>query len=159
MHGRYQSVRIESIPIGANIKLNGDTVKTPIDLYLFRGNPQTVYLEKEGYERSNITFTPHKSGWFWWNIFCGPLFMGYIIDLETGGAYNLKPKNATVELIKKYDDYGTLERSKGTFEDDTNKGSMMSVEHELERLEKMKEDGKISDQEYKILREKLIEKY
>jgi len=34
-----------------------------------------------------------------------------------------------------------------------------SIEQELEKLDKMKEEGKITEEEYKALRQKLIEKY
>lgn len=79
------------------------------------------------------------------------------MDFITGGAKKLTPDNVSVTLVKKSDETGVS--GKGTLQKEIDTGSLINIEQELENLKKMKEDGKINEQEYKIMREKIIERY
>jgi len=163
MHGRYQDVPIESIPGGATVKVDSWTelgdVTTPVTLPLYRGRSHTIHISKEGYEGENAVVTSHRSAWFWWNIFAGPLFMGYIIDAATGGGRKLKPKEINVTLTKIFDDHKISDENKSIPQEGISKESLPGVEQELDKLEKMKKEGKITEDEYKIMRKKIIERY
>ena len=163
MHGRYQDIPIESVPSGATVKVDkwtelGD-ITTPVTLPLYRGRSHTIHVSKEGYEENNAAVISHTSAWFWWNIFAGPLFMGYIIDASTGAGRKLKPKTISVTLTRKIDEYEESGKGKDTPQEDMDKGNMTDIEQELDKLEKMKEEGKITEEDYKIMRGKTIERY
>lgn len=158
MHGRHQDIGIASTPSGATAKVDGTTVITPSTLHLKRNRSYSVQIEKEGYEPGGATFTSHLSGWLWGNVFFGGL-VGLLVDFITGGAKKITPDNTAVTLVKKIDEQGVSGIDKEPFKEKIGTGSLTNIEKELEKLEKMKKDGKINEQEYKRMREKLIEKY
>lgn len=77
----------------------------------------------------------------------------------TGGAKKLTPDNVTVTLVKKIDETEVTGEAKGKVKEDISPGSLESIEQTLEKLEKMKEDGKINEQECKRMRGNIIERY
>jgi len=156
VHGRYQDIGIASTPSDANARLDSMTVKTPSTLHLKRNQSYSVNIEKEGYESASATFTSHLSGWLWGNVLFGGL-IGLLVDFITGGAKKLTPDNATVTLVKKIDETGVTGEGKG--KEEISPSSLKSIEQALEKLDRMKKDGKINEQEYKRMREKIIERY
>ena len=149
VHGRHQDVGIASTPSDANARLDSMTVKTPSTLHLKRNQSYSVNIEKEGYESASATFTSHLSGWLWGNVLFGGL-IGLLVDFITGGAKKLTPDNVIVTLAKE---------SKETPQEEMSTESLTNIEQALEKLEKMKEDGKVNEHEYKRMREKIIERY
>jgi hypothetical protein len=85
--------------------------------------------------------------------------MGYIIDASTGAGRKLKPKNISVILTKKIDVDEESGEGKDIPQEDMDRVNLTDIEQELDKLEKMKDEGKITEEEYKIMRGKIIERY
>ena len=81
---------------------------TPCSLNLPRKNEiYRVIIDKEGYSSGSATLVQSLSGWLWGNIFFGGI-IGLIVDINAGGAYDLKPAYVHADLIK----YGMAPQNK-----------------------------------------------
>lgn len=88
-----QQVRIESDPAGAEVEVCGKLKeKTPVTLTLSRGQSHLVEINREGYERYNVTLTKKpKIIWFIGGPFAA-------IDHVTGALYKLEPGTVSADL-------------------------------------------------------------
>ena len=103
VHGTRQDVNILSNPAGATATISGSglKVKTPATVSLARDKDYVVIVERDGYESGQATINREFSGWatIGGNILW--LLVGAVVDLWTGGAWNLKPEAVNVNLEKK----------------------------------------------------------
>lgn len=99
--GKYETVHIETTPAGANVRTERDDKQgiSPTDISLKRKNEHEIIIEKEGFKTKRIVVDTDLRGWFWMNLLSWGL-IGMVVDLATGSAYNLDPKNITVNLEK-----------------------------------------------------------
>ena len=91
IHGTTQEIGITSIPIDAEVTVDGGTVgRTPVIADLSRKNQHFVTIELDGYMPYETTITKSASGWVWGNIVFGGL-IGLAVDAISGGFYTLSP--------------------------------------------------------------------
>jgi hypothetical protein len=99
VNGTRDSVFIESQPPGATVRVDGQAVaRTPAKIYLSRGYPGHVTLEKEGYLPEDIHFSSHfDASWILFDLLL-TLGIGIPVDLATGAMWNFSPDRAVVRL-------------------------------------------------------------
>jgi hypothetical protein len=99
VNGTHDSVFIDSQPRGAAVRVDGQVVaRTPAKLYLSRGYPQRVTVEKEGFVPEDLSFPRHfDGGWILFDLLL-TLGVGIPIDLATGAMWNFYPDHAVVQL-------------------------------------------------------------
>lgn len=158
IHGNSQDIGLASSPTGAICKVNNQTTyTTPATLDLKRNKTYSLRCEKEGYEEGSATITSSVSGWVWGNILFGGL-IGLVVDFSSGGAKKLKPDNVNIVLAKTTVPATVTEEGQ-IAPTEEKKDSLKTVEQELDELAEMKAEGKINEVEYKMLRQKIIERY
>jgi hypothetical protein len=84
--------------------------------------------------------------------------IGLVVDFSSGGAKKLSPDNVNVVLVKKAVDVSITDEKKATPKEEAT-DQIKNIEKELEELDRMKAEGKISEDEYKVMRQKAIERY
>lgn len=96
--GTNQVVPINSEPPGAKVSIGGYNQKTPALVTLSRTNDHVATFTKEGCEQSQVQITREFQGVR--SILGNLIFflVPIIVDLVTGGAYDLTPKNVNVTL-------------------------------------------------------------
>lgn len=100
MHGDSQYVEINSQLSGASAYIEGNYFITPAKVLLKRGYPMHEYqilVQKEGYKPGYAKIYQKLSGWLWADIIWG-IIPGITIDAITGAAFDLVPKQITVNL-------------------------------------------------------------
>lgn len=102
MHGTTQDLRIVSYPSGARVGLDWDAVgTTPTIVKVRRGKRHNVSVILDGYHSYDTVLDRKLSGWYWGNILFGwGAFATAPIDLFSGAAYNVTPKEINVNLRK-----------------------------------------------------------
>lgn len=155
-----QDIGIDSDPSGAEVLINPGNIKlvTPGTVNLKRGNTYSVSFKKEGYEDSVATIFNSMSGWVWMNVaFLNPF--GPIIDAVSGAGFDLEPPNIHVLLHEKYQ--SIKDNSKELNPESQMKEKreeLVPLDDQLRKLEKMKSEGTITEDEYSKLKEKIIDK-
>lgn len=155
VHGTTQKIPISSDPSGASLTVAGQTTKhiTPCEVELSRKADHILKIEKDGCEPSTVEIRHVVSGAVAGNILAGGL-IGWGVDASSGGQYRLVPE--TVNVTLKSSQPPPLVPSAATALEPPKTKDLIS---ELAELDQMKEDKKITSQEYKVLRKKIIEKY
>jgi hypothetical protein len=99
VNGTQDSAFIDSHPPGALVRVDGQAVaRTPAKIYLSRGRPQRVMVEKEGYLPEEIVFARHfDASWILFDLLL-TLGIGIPIDLATGAMWNFSPDRAVVRM-------------------------------------------------------------
>ena len=99
VNGTKDSVFIESQPPGATVRVDGQAVaQTPAKIYLSRGCPQCITIEKEGYLPEELSFARHfDAGWILFDLLL-TFGVGIPIDLATGAMWNFNPDRARVQM-------------------------------------------------------------
>jgi len=99
VNGTKDSVFIDSVPSGAIVQVDGKPVaRTPAKIYISRGYPARVTVEKEGYLPEELVFARHfDAGWILFDLLL-TLGIGIPIDLATGAVWNFNPDRAVVQL-------------------------------------------------------------
>ncbi|HZI22807.1 MAG TPA: PEGA domain-containing protein [Gemmatimonadales bacterium] len=111
MHGKSQDVSIASQPSGASVSVDNLVVgKTPLVAKLKRKDKHLIAVTLDGYQPFQLATTRSTSGWVWGNIVFGGL-IGLAVDLSSGGAYQIDPKQVSADLSKA--------TASATFEDGT----------------------------------------
>lgn len=157
VNGTTQKIAATSTPPGAKaVAMGGDKsveCVTPCTLVLKRKYSHTVTISKEGYKPQTASLTSTLSGAVGGNILAGGL-IGWGVDAASGGDSKLVPEaiNVTLEQDKPVDPLATKEPSPAPTQ-------AQGLEAELAGIDKMKEEGKITDKEAVVLRKKAIEKF
>lgn len=96
--GTTQIVQVNSEPSGARVTVDGFSAKTPATVTLARIQDHIVTLQKEGCEQAQVQVMREFQGvrTILGNILF--LLIGAVVDLVTGGAYDLTPENVNVTL-------------------------------------------------------------
>ena len=97
--GPMKRVTINSQPSGAVVRTeNGDTKSTPTIMRFPGYKNQIISIEKEGYEPQSLILTKRFQARFWCNLLFWP---GAVVDIMTGSAWRLEPKELNINLTKK----------------------------------------------------------
>jgi uncharacterized protein YceK len=146
--GTNQTIPISSEPSGAAVFADGNRVgSTPTSVELTRKHSHVITLEMRGYESDNVILKPSMGGAVAGNILAGGL-IGWGVDATTGAQYNLHPAAVDVRL-----------RQKSTDTTPASQKSVSGLLAELEKLDAMKAEGKVSSEEYTRLRASVLQQY
>lgn len=149
--GTTQVIPVSSEPTGARVSVDGSASgTTPTSVTLSRKSNHMVTIEKDGYQSESVAITKSMSAAVAGNIIAGG-FIGWGVDAVSGAQYNLNPATVSVRLQP------ALDSRSGT-----NGGSGASTRNfidELNKLDGLLEQKKISIEEHQKMRASLIEKY
>ena len=147
--GTTQQIPIASEPSGARVTVDGNPAgTTPTTVTLSRKQNHMITLEKEGFDTENVAVTKSIGGAVAGNIIAGGL-IGWGVDTMTGAQYNLHPETINVRLH--------TARSAGAAVPAANQTKEFI--DELNRLDQLLVDKKVTPEEYAKLREALFAKY
>jgi hypothetical protein len=149
--GTSQDISINTEPVGADIKVNGMHYgKTPSIVNIKRKGSHSISLSKEGYHTIGRPLSKSLNWWVTGNILIGGL-IGLVVDFASGGAYKLYPENIHINLPKD-EDYENPKK-------ETRNGGSNDLVQKLLDLKKLKDVELITEEEYKLKRKNIIEKY
>lgn len=99
VNGSSEEVTFNSSPAGADVSIDGAFAGvTPLSVDLARGESHTAEISLNGYEDEGFQIRKSASG----GIIIADILItggiGLIIDLATGGMYNLNPTNISTSL-------------------------------------------------------------
>ena len=147
--GTTQSVPVASDPDKADVIADGQQMgQTPIDLKLQRKRDHLITISKTGFQSKSIAVTKSVGGAVWGNIIAGGL-IGWGVDATSGAQYNLSPESISVKLepLKEGETETSSREPKSDFIS------------KLNDLDELKEQKKISDEEYSAMRTSLFKQY
>ena len=147
IHGTTQRIPVSSEPPGATCIIVGQRTAypTPCEIELKRKYDHILRIQKPGYEIQEVEIKHVIAGAVAGNIVAGGV-IGWGVDATSGAQYRLIPETVHVVLKPLTQEATPALRPKQILE-------------ELEELEQLKESGKITQEEYEILRKKAIERY
>lgn len=96
--GVSESIRFESKPTGATVKVDGATYTTPADVTLSRRTNHDVEFSMPNYVLAKRQVLRDTNGWVFGNILIGSI-IGLAVDYSTGASNNLEPDVMLVELV------------------------------------------------------------
>jgi hypothetical protein len=138
VQGTTQEVGITTDPSEANLLVdNKENYKSPAKITMKRKDDHIVEVTKEGFEKENINIKSVISGVVAGNLLLGGL-IGIGVDALSGGANRLEPDNINVRLRPSTD------------------AGKETIEGRLGQLEKLKGKGKITEEEYKKMRQEIL---
>jgi hypothetical protein len=141
MHGTTQDIEIRTDPSGADILVDGrQQFKSPALVTMKRKDDHTVEISREGYQRERVDIKGEMSLAVAGDFLAGGA-IGYGIDAATGAQRRLVPEKVEVRLHPSTGG-GTKER--------------MEVLEKIDQLNKRKEKGLITEEEYKKMRQEII---
>ncbi|MBI5769360.1 MAG: PEGA domain-containing protein [Verrucomicrobia bacterium] len=147
--GTTQEIPIASEPAGARVSVDGNPAgTTPTKAVLSRKQNHMVTLEKEGYETENVAVTKSIGGAVAGNIIAGGL-VGWGVDAMTGAQYNLHPETVNIRLRPVVAAAGGSKSNQQTKE----------FIEELNKLDDLLVQKKVSPEEYSKMRAALVDKY
>ncbi len=150
--GTHQDVPVSSEPSGASILVDGVREgATPANLRLSRKQAHVITFEKSGYESESVTLKPSIGGAVAGNILAGGL-IGWGVDASTGAQYNLHPESVSIRLRK-------MTQLLPAIAETSPSSAVNSLLDELEKLDAMKADGKLSAEQYSQLRAATLARY
>jgi len=149
--GTTQEVPVSSEPTGARVSVDGSAAgTTPTTVTLSRKANHMVTIEKEGYQSESVAITKSMSAAVAGNIIAGGL-VGWGVDAVSGAQYNLNPTTVNVRLQP-------VAESRSGGNGNGGNATRTFVE-ELNKLDGLLEQGKLSADEHRRLRTALIDKY
>ncbi|MSU72587.1 MAG: PEGA domain-containing protein [Opitutus sp.] len=148
--GTTQEIPVSSDPTGARVNVDGSpSGTTPATLTLSRKTNHMVTFEKEGFSPESVAVTKSMGGAVAGNIIAGGL-IGWGVDAMSGAQYNLSPKTISVRLQPT----SATQPAAATAAIKTKE-----FVEELNKLDGLWEQKKITPEEYQKMRAALIEKY
>ena len=148
--GTTQVIPVSSDPTGARVTVdNSPAGTTPTTVTLNRKQNHMVVIEKEGFAPESIAVTKSMGGAVAGNIIAGG-FIGWGVDAMTGAQYNLAPNTISVRLATKADQPNLASAAANKTKEFID---------ELNKLDALLVDKKISPEEYGKMRAALVAKY
>jgi hypothetical protein len=145
IHGTTQEVSITTDPSEATLCVDGrENYKSPAKITMKRKDDHIVEVAKEGFDKENINIKSVISGAVAGNLLLGGL-IGIGVDAISGGASRLEPDNINVRL-----------RPLSTQTTPIGAVARDSIEEKLDQLKKLKESEKITEDEYKKMRQEIL---
>jgi hypothetical protein len=138
IQGTTQDIGITTDPSEADLLVdNSERYKSPAKITMKRKNDHIVEVTKEGFEKENVNIKSVISGAVAGNLLLGGI-IGIGVDALSGGANRLEPDNINVRLRP------------------STEAGKESIEARLGQLEKLKGKGKITEDEYKKMRQEIL---
>lgn len=97
--GSTERIRFESDPPGAQIRVDGRTYTTPVEVTLPRDRNHEVEFVLPGHAPARRQVTRDVNGWTYGNILLGGV-IGMAIDTSTGASNDLEPDVVSVQLMR-----------------------------------------------------------
>lgn len=145
IHGTTQDIGITTDPSEADLLVDGrERYKSPTKITMKRKDDHSVEVTKEGFQKENVNIKSVLSGVVLGNILLGGL-IGWGVDAISGGQYRLVPENVDVRL-----------RPLTSQPITTSGDSRESIEEKLDQMKKLKEKGKITEEEYQKMRQEIL---
>jgi hypothetical protein len=145
IHGTTQDIGITTDPSDADLLVDGsERYKSPTKITLKRKDDHMVEITKDGYQKENINIKSVISGVVAGNLLAGGL-IGIGIDALSGGASRLVPESFDIRL-----------RPLTSQSSSTGAGSKESIEEKLDQLKKLKDRGKITEEEHNKMRQEIL---
>lgn len=145
IHGTTQDIGITTDPSEADLLVDGsERYKSPTKVTLKRKDDHMVEISKDGYHKENVNIKSVMSGVVAGNLLAGGL-IGIGVDALSGGASRLVPESVDVRL-----------RPLTSKSSSTGAGTKESIEEKIDQLKKLKEKGKITEEEYKKMRQEIL---
>ena len=145
IHGTTQDINITTDPSGADLNVDGsERYKSPAKITMKRKDDHIVEVSMDGYQKETINIKSVVSGAVAGNIIAGGL-IGWGIDAASGGQYRLVPENIDIRL-----------RQGVTQAIATSKEPVDSIEDKLDQVKKLRDKGKITEEEYKKMRGEIL---
>jgi hypothetical protein len=145
INGTTQEVGISTDPSGATLCVDGrEYYKSPAKIIMKRKDDHMVEVTKDGYDKENVNIKSVISGAVAGNLLLGGL-IGVGVDALSGGASRLEPDNINVRLrplTAQAVPIGAVARD--------------SIEEKLDQLKNLKRRDKITDDEYKKMRNEIL---
>jgi hypothetical protein len=154
INGTTQKIPVSSEPSGANCTVVGDNTKytTPCQVELARKSDHFLKLEKEGYDPATVEIKHVLSGAVAGNILLGGL-IGWGVDAATGSQNRLIPE--TVHISFKASSPSTTGDPLAARTDEVARAK--SLTEQIAELEQLRDAGKITDEEFRTMRQKVID--
>ncbi len=155
INGTTQKIPVSSDPSGANCTVVGDTTRytTPCQVELARKSDHILKLEKEGYEPATVEIKHVLSGAVAGNILLGGL-IGWGVDAASGSQNRLIPE--TVHVSLKASSPLLSRNSTAGKSDEVSRAK--SLTEQITELEQLRDAGKITDEEFQTIRQKVIDR-
>ena len=151
--GTTQEIPVASDPTGARVAVNGSPAgTTPTKVTLSRKQNHMITLEKEGFESESVAITKSMGGAVAGNIIAGGL-VGWGVDAVSGAQYNLHPETVNVRMRP------IAPAAAASTAAAKNPDRTKQFIEELNNLDQLLEQKKVSPEEYQKLRAALIAKY
>ena len=147
VHGTRQEVSISSNPSEAMVSDGEVTIKTPGKINLKRNKDHILTITKPGYETESVRIVRVISGALAGNILAGGV-IGWGVDAVSGAQWRLEPETVAITLRPVKD---------GEKVDGLLRSSLATLEKDLSDLQRLKESGSITEEEYQKLREIAIQ--
>ena len=145
IHGTTQDIGITTDPSDANLLVDGtERYKSPAKVTMKRKDDHMVEVSKDGYQKETINIKSVMSGVVAGNLLAGGL-IGIGVDALSGGASRLVPESFDIRL-----------RPIDSQSSSTGPGIKESIEEKIDQLKKLKEKGKITEEEYKKMRQEIL---
>ncbi|HUY27355.1 MAG TPA: PEGA domain-containing protein [Candidatus Binataceae bacterium] len=96
--GGTQTISISTEPPGATVAVGGQQIIAPADVTLDRNRNYQIIATKEGYATATSTL---QSRFSWVTILDLIFIIPWVVDLVSGGAYNLSPDTVSLVLAPK----------------------------------------------------------
>ncbi len=142
IRGTEEPLNITSEPPGALAEVSdGQKCTTPGTVKLKRNQSVMIRYTKEGYEPESLSVFPTLAG--------AGVILGGVIDYGTGAVYNLTPNPAHVILKP-------AKKAEEPVQAAQPQAQPKSRIDQLADLDQLKAQGKVSAQEYKTLRQQII---
>ena len=149
--GTTQDIPVSSDPTGARVTVDNSSVgTTPTTVTLSRKQNHMIVLEKEGYAPESIAVTKSMGGAVAGNILAGGL-IGWGVDAMTGAQYNLAPNTINARLTARSDNSPSATAAAAN--------KTKEFVDELNKLDALLVDKKLTPEEYGKMRAALVERY
>jgi len=156
INGTTQKISVDTGPCGADCQVVGDSARytTPCQLELKRKEDHLVKITKESYEPETVDIKHSMSGVVVGNVLLGGL-IGVGVDAADGAACKLTPEKINITMKAIPQPEPALEAQPVTVAPEPPQAKSKS--EQLEELDQLKKEGKISKKEYKSSREKILQ--
>jgi len=142
IHGTTQDIGVTTDPAGADLLVDGQNhYKSPAVITMKRKDDHTVEISQEGYKRAAVEIKGTISAAVLGDFLAGGA-IGYGIDAATGAQRRLEPEKVEVRLQPLTSQPDREEAKK--------------LEDKLNQLKIMKDEGKLTQEDYNQVRLKLI---
>jgi hypothetical protein len=145
IHGTTQDLSITTDPSGADLNVDGqEHYKSPAKITMKRKDDHVIEVNMDGYQKETVNIKSVVSGAVAGNIIAGGL-IGWGIDAASGGQYRLVPENVDLRL-----------RPAVSQAIATSKESSASIEDKIDQIKRLRDKGKITEEEYKKMRQEIL---